>query len=233
MEGVRTNRSGTTSWITLDNPPGNGLYPGLLESLSEALKDADADPAVNSVVITGAGEKFCAGVDGERLREGDPTNFATKLVGLFKLIPTLGVPLIAAVNGDALMSGFSLVCAADIAIAVEGAKLGTLEASLGLWPTIAQVPVLHRLLPTHALANILTGVPFDAKRAYDIGAVAAVTSAEHLEAEVQRWIDLSTRSEVLARGRRSAHKLLSLPYLDALDASYEEFTALFSKRQPN
>jgi len=77
------------------------------------------------------------------------------------------------------------------------------------------------------------GVPFDAKRAYDIGAVAAVTSAEHLEAEVQRWIDLSTRSEVLARGRRSAHKLLSLPYLDALDASYEEFTALFSKRQPN
>jgi len=232
MEGVRSDHTGISARITLENPPENRLYPAMLEALVAALEDANADPEVKAVVLTGAGAVFCGGVDGQRLAQGDPSAFATTLVKLFKLIPTLGVPVIAAVNGDALMSGFSLVCAADIAIGVEGARLGTIEASLGLWPTIAQVPVLHRLLPGHALANILTGEPFSAQRAYEVGALTKVVAATELEAEVDHWLALSTRSKALARGRQSAHRLLSLPYAQALDASFEEFTNLFATARP-
>ena len=126
------------------------------------------------MVLTGAGDVFCGGVDSARLSKGDPSQFGAAMVELFKTLPTLGVAVIAAVNGDALMSGFSLVCASDIVVAAEGARLGTTESSHGAWPMVASVPVLHTLGRHHAFQNILTGEPFDARRAYEIGVVNEV-----------------------------------------------------------
>jgi enoyl-CoA hydratase/carnithine racemase len=232
MEGIRTELRGNASWITLDNAGTNALYPGLISSLLDALRAADADPDVKAVVLTGAGDVFCGGVDGKRLSEGDPTAFAAGMVELFKTIPTLGVAVIAAVNGDALMSGFSLVCASDIAVAVEGAKLGTIESSLGAWPMVASVPVLHTLGRHHAFENILTGDPFEARRAYEIGAVNEVVPAEQLTAAADAWVERATRSRLLARGRRCADRFLSLPYGEALDESLTEFANLFAGNKP-
>jgi enoyl-CoA hydratase/carnithine racemase len=229
MNGVRIDQRGPASWLTIDNPDKNALYPDLVARLLEGLHAADQDPEVHAVVLTGAGGVFCGGVDVERLAAGDPAEFATTMVELFKTLPTLGVPVIAAVNGDALMSGFSLVCASDVAVAVEGARLGTIEASLGLWPMIAQVPLLHTLAPRHALQNILTGDPFDAQRAYEIGAINQVVAAGDLQSAVDDWVAKTTRSKVLARGRPGAHRFLSMPYDEALDAALDEFTHLFAE----
>ena len=228
MDGVRIERRGSASWLTIDNPDKNALYPDLVAGLLEGLHAADEDPDARAVVLTGTGSVFCGGVDVERLGEGDPAEFATMLVELFKTLPALGVPVIAAVNGDALMSGFSLVCASDIAVAVEDARLGTIEASLGLWPMVAQVPVLHTLAHHHALENILTGVPFAARRAYEIGAVNQVVGAGQLQSAVDDWVTKATKSEVLARGRRGAYRFRSMPYAEALDAALGEFADLFA-----
>jgi enoyl-CoA hydratase/carnithine racemase len=230
MNGVRIEQRGPASWLTIDSPDKNALHPELVAGLLEGLHAADEDPGVRAVVLTGDGSVFCGGVDVERLGQGDPAEFATTLAQLFKTLPTLGVPVIAAVNGDALMSGFSLVCASDIAVAVDGARLGTTEASLGLWPMVAQVPVLHTLGRHHALQNILTGEPFVAWRAYEIGAVNEVVAPERLHAAVDEWVAKATRSEVLARGRRGAYRFVSMPYEDALDAALDEFAALFAGR---
>ena len=99
---------------------------------------------------------------------------------LLRVFPRLGKPVIAAVNGDALASGYALVCAADIAVTVDSARIGTFEASVGIWPMVAQVPPLQRLHPRHALENLLTGEPFDARRAYEIGIVNEVVGAGEL-----------------------------------------------------
>jgi enoyl-CoA hydratase/carnithine racemase len=228
MEGIRTELRGNASWITLDNPDANALYPGLVSSLLDALRAADEHPDVKAVVLTGAGDVFCGGVDGPRLAQGDPTQFGAAMVELFKTLPTLGVAVVAAVNGDALMSGFSLVCASDVVVAVEGARLGTTESSHGAWPMIASVPVLHTLGRHHAYQNLLTGDPFEARRAYEIGVVNEVVPAEGLQAAVDAWVGRVTRSNVLPVGRGLAERVLSLPYGEALDAALTEFTHLFA-----
>ncbi len=232
MEGIRTELRGNASWITLDNPGTNALYPGLVSSLLDALHAADEHPDVKAVVLTGAGDIFCGGVDGPRLAQGDPTQFGAAMVELFKTLPALGVTVIAAVNGGALMSGFSLVCASDVVVAVEGARLGTTESSHGAWPMIASVPVLHTLGRHHAYQNLLTGDPFDARRAYEIGVVNEVVSADRLEAAAEAWVGRVTRSKVLPVGRGLAERVLSLPYGEALDAALTEFTNLFTRSTP-
>ena len=232
MEGIRTERVGNASWIILDNPEANALYPALVSSLLAALRSADEDPDVKAVVLTGAGDVFCGGVDSARLSLGDPALFGAAMVDLFKTLPTLGVAVIAAVNGDALMSGFSLVCACDVVVAVEEARLGTIESSGGMWPMVASVPVLHTLGRHHAFENLLTGDPFEARRAYEIGVVNEVVPADRLRATVDAWVTRVTRSNILARGRRSAERFLSLPYEEALDAALTEFTNLFTRNTP-
>lgn len=217
--------------IALNRPPRNLLDPELMSALRGAILDADADEQVRAIVITGRGGVFCGGLDIAQIQAGaNPVAFAAGLVELLRVVPTLGKPLLAAVNGDALASGYSLACVADIALAVEGARLGTLETSVGIWPMIAQVPALQRLAPRHALENILTGEPFDAVRAREVGVVNDVVKADELWAEVRRWVELSIRGgSALPAGRRSFYRFLELSYDDALTGSLEEFQRMFPR----
>ena len=218
--------------ISLNRPPRHLLDPPLMSSLREAILELDADDQVKAIVITGAGDAFCGGLDLEQIRAGaSPVDFAAALVELLRIFPTCGKPIVAAVNGDALASGYSLVCAADIAIAVEHSRLGTLETSAGIWPMIAQVPAIHRLAPRDALENILTGEPFEAQRAREVGVVNQVVPADRLWDEVDRWVALSIRAgAALAAGRRSFYRFLDLTYDEALTASLDQFRGMFESR---
>lgn len=219
---------GSIRWLRLDRPPRNLLDPELLAELVDELRRCDEEPAVSAVVLTGAGDTFCGGLDIARIQAGaDPVAFAAGLIALLRLLPTLGKPVLAAVNGDALGSGFALVCAVDYAVTVPDAKLGTPEASAGFWPMTAQVPLLHRLLPRHALQTILSGVPFDAADALRVGAVNRVVEPAELEQAVQEFAELAARAGgALAPGRRSFYRLLELSYEDALTEALEEFAAM-------
>jgi enoyl-CoA hydratase/carnithine racemase len=200
-----------------------------MDMFRSAILEADADEDVKAIVITGSGDIFCGGLDIAQIQAGaNPGDFASGLVELLRILPGLGKPLIAAVNGDALASGYSLACAADIALAVEDARLGTLEASVGIWPMIAQVPALHRLQPRHALENLLTGEPFDAQRAYEVGVINRVVPRGELWSEVERWVSLTTRAgTALPAGRRSFYRFADMTYDDALAASLDEFRRMF------
>jgi methylglutaconyl-CoA hydratase len=215
--------------IALDRPPRNLLDPPSMAALRSAILAADADPDVGAIVITGSGEVFCGGLDIAQIQAGaNPVEFAGGLVELLRVLPGLGKPLIAAVNGDALASGYSLVCAADVSIAVEGARIGTVEAGAGIWPMIAQVPPLQRLSPRHALENLLTGEPFSAARALEIGIVNQVVPAPALWQEVAGWVTRTTRAgAALAAGRRAFYRFVDMGYEEALDASLEQFRRMF------
>jgi enoyl-CoA hydratase/carnithine racemase len=233
-ETLLVDRDGPVVQVTLNRPKAlNALNRQLLEELSQVLDEIAADESARVVLITGAGERaFAAGADITEIAALGPADaraFASLGQSVFARLETLGKPVIAAVNGDALASGYSLVCAADLAVTVDSARIGTFEASVGIWPMVAQVPPLQRLHPRHALENLLTGEPFDARRAYEIGIVNEVVGEGELWPAVERWAQRSVRAgAALAAGRRSFYRFRELSYDDALDASLEQFRGMFT-----
>jgi enoyl-CoA hydratase/carnithine racemase len=230
--GVSLKTHGHVATLTLNRPPANRLAPDMMNAMREALLSAEADPQVRVLVLTGSGQTFCGGLDGERIRNGgNPTEFAQALVELLRTFPKLGVPTIAAVNGDAVASGFSLVCACDVSVAVSQAKLGTIEASMNLWPVIAQVPVLQRLPARAAIQNVFTGVPFTADEAYRMLAInEVVPDSRVLSERVDSWVERLTKSGTTSAGRRAFYEMRQSTWDEALDHSLELFQVQQAQR---
>jgi enoyl-CoA hydratase/carnithine racemase len=227
---VRSRREGSVATITLANGSENLLDPAVMSDLHDAVSAADQDHDVLAIVLAAEGRLFCGGLDVAQLRRGgDPAEFATALVKFLKLLPRIGTALVAAVHGDALASGFSIVCCCDLVVATPEARLGTFEAGIGIWPMIAQVPPLQRMLPRHALRNIITGVPFSAAEALRFGAITKIAAAGELPSEARRLAEAaSVAGSALAVGRQSFYRFADLPYEDALDAALDSFTEMLS-----
>lgn len=126
--------------ITINRPDKlNALNRATITELHEALKAADADPAVKVIILTGSGEKaFVAGADiaefaSFSIKEG--AHMAAEGQDLlFDFAQNLGTPLIAAVNGFALGGGLELAMACHFRIASDNARMGLPETSLGVIP---------------------------------------------------------------------------------------------------
>lgn len=215
--------------VTIDGPGANLLNPGVMARVEHDLIAADREPGVTGIILTGAGEAFCGGLDVGAIRAGaDPVEFAAALVSLLRLIPTLSTPVAAAVNGDAIASGASLVAACDYAVAIPRARIGTFEVSIGIWPMVAQVPIIKRIGARLAMENIGSGEPFTADRAREVGLVNRIADVPLLLSAVRDWLALSARGgAAVAAGRPSLYELAELSYDDALTASLVKFTAMF------
>lgn len=226
---VEVERAERIAWIRLNRPPRNLLDAELTAELHRTLCDLDADGAVGALVLTGAGELFCGGADGARLREtGTARAFADAAVALFGHFPVARKPILAAVNGDALAGGFGLVCSADIVVAAEGSRLGTIEATLGSWPMIAQAPVVRRVPVKAALTNALTGQPFDARRALELGIVDDVVPAARLADRTRHYARLAMAGGPAALDGRALFLAgRDLPYDQALRRGADAFVRIF------
>ncbi len=171
-----THRDGNVLVATMNRPDArNALNPELIDQLSAALRDADADPAVRAIVLTGAGRAFCAGMDLKAFAQGG------KFDGLlwFNREGT-ATPVIAALNGSAVAGGFELLLACDLAVAAEGAKLGIAEVKRGLFAAAGGTTLADRIPMALALEMGLTGEPVTAARALEIGLVNRVVAAEQV-----------------------------------------------------
>jgi enoyl-CoA hydratase/carnithine racemase len=225
---VRTQHEESIVTITLTSGQKNLLTPAVMNELHDAIAAADDDQSVRSVILTATGDTFCGGLDMAEIQDGgDPVEFATALVRLLKLMPRVGTALVCAVNGDALASGFSIACACDLVLAVPESQLGTFEAGVGIWPMIAQVPPLQRMLPRHALQNIITGVPFSADEALRLGAINRIVAADRLHREARKMaLAASVAGSALKAGRQSFYRFIDLSYDEALDEAYHSFNAM-------
>ena len=217
----------TIATVTVDNPSGEGnlLNPDVVARLIAELRAADDDESVTGVVITGAGEIFCNGLDIPAIRAGgDPVEFAAALAELLKLLPTLGLPVVAAVNGPAVASGASIVAACDYAVSLPDVLIGTREVSLGIWPMVAQVPLIQRIGVRFAMENIGSGEPFTPQRALEVGLINEITDAAGLMPAAEAWLEKAARGGAIVKvGRPAFYRLAELSYADALDASVELF----------
>jgi enoyl-CoA hydratase/carnithine racemase len=151
--------------ITLNRPERlNAITTELARQLNDALNELSSDPAVNVIVIRGAGKNFCAGGDVaevERLRSAGPDPLRT-LFDAFRracdAIATVEVPVVAAVEGVAMAGGFELMQAADIVIVSDDAKIADNHINFGMIPGGGSTQRLPRLVGHQlALGLLLSG----------------------------------------------------------------------------
>ena len=186
---VRYEVTGGRATLTIDQPHRrNPLSTKTLEDLLAGTRRAIEDPGVRVVVYTGAGEQaFCAGADLDGGIFDNPVETHRQrggLADLFRLMIRGGKPTLARVNGHALGGGFGLMCACDIVVCVEDAKLGTPEARVGVWPMIISA-VLARTIPRRPLLEMMmTGRLLTPAEALSLGAVSRVVKRSRLDREV-------------------------------------------------
>jgi enoyl-CoA hydratase len=172
--------------VTVNRPDKlNALNDQVLDDLATCFSETGDDDQVRGTILTGAGEKsFVAGADIGRFPELDAESgyqFALRGQAVFNLIEESRKPVIAAVNGYALGGGCELAMACHLRTASENARFGQPEVGLGILPGYGGTQRLPRLVGLgRATELILTGDQIDAHRAYDIGLVNLVTSAEEL-----------------------------------------------------
>lgn len=168
--------------VTINRPNRlNALEPLTIPALVVAFESLAADPAVRAVVLTGAGQGFCAGVDlASRDQWPNPTFDATRAFmqrvhqGVLALT-RLPQPVIAAVNGAAAGGGFGLALACDVRVAARSAVFVASFPKLGLGPDTGISHTLPRVVGNaKALELLLTCEPVDAEHALALGLVTTV-----------------------------------------------------------
>ena len=134
-------REGAVLVLSNNNPAArNALSPAFYAALTEALAQAEADPTVGAIVLTGEGGHFCAGGDLRQLakrRELPIEERRAKLEGLHDLIRAVRdcrKPVIAAVEGAAAGAGLSLALACDMLVAARNAVFSVAYVKVGLTP---------------------------------------------------------------------------------------------------
>jgi enoyl-CoA hydratase/carnithine racemase len=224
-----TNSSDEIRTIAISHGEKNLLNPAVMTDLREALLSADRDESVKGIILTGNGAFFCGGLDVAAIQAGgDPVDFAQHLISVLKVFPTLSKPISAAVNGDAVASGASLVAAVDFAVALPSARVGTYEVSVGIWPMIAQVPLIQRIGARAAMENVGSGEPFSAQRALEVGLIQKIVDKAELLPSAHAWVLNGLRGKgAIAAGRKAFYELAEMPYDKALDKSFEIFVSMF------
>ncbi len=178
-ETVRTETDGSTLIVTVANPPVNALSHAVRAGLAAALDRAEANPAVEAVLLTCAGSTFIAGAD---IREFDAAPKPPLLPDLLARIEAAAKPWIAAIHGAALGGGLETAMACAARIAAPGATLGLPETTLGLVPGAGGSVRLPRLVPARdALDLAAWGKPVPAARARALGLIDAVAEGDLAE----------------------------------------------------
>jgi methylglutaconyl-CoA hydratase len=184
---VRHERRGPVAVLTLDSPHNrNALSNRLLNELAVGLAEAQADPDVRVVVLTGDGATFCSGADlHERLHPPAEAPSVT-LPDVLTAIVSLPQPVVARVNGHVRAGGMGVVAACDLAVAPLGATFAFSEVRVGVAPAVIAVPASRRMAPRAFSRYALTGDVFGATEAVAAGLLtAAVPDTGDLEA----WTD--------------------------------------------
>lgn len=186
-------RDGHTLIVTMNRPHAkNALSMGMMQIMSEAWDEANANPDVRVVILTGAGGDFCAGADLKAMTQRHPGDAAaesaaaqptaagnrgfdvTTIKPLLKGF-LLDKPLIAAVEGYAVAGGTEMLQATDIRVAGESAKFGVSEVRWGLFPLGGSSVRLRRQIPyTYAADILLTGRHVSAAEAKEMGLIGYV-----------------------------------------------------------
>jgi 3-hydroxyacyl-CoA dehydrogenase len=169
--------------VTIDNPPVNALSTAVWEGIDDAVARAGGDPAVDAVVLTGAGTTFVAGTD-IRIFDALTTRElslarSAKTHAILRRLEDSPKPLVAAIHGQAFGGGNEVAMACHYRIATPDAQIGQPEVRLGIIPGAGGTQRLPRLAgPAVALEVCTTGAPITADKALASGVIDRIVEGD-------------------------------------------------------
>ncbi len=231
---LELQKRGHTAIVTLKNPPAHTWTAQSLASLTQLLRDLDADRDIYALVITGDGPKFfSAGADLKLFGDGDKAvarEMARRFGEAFETLSSFRGLSIAAINGYAMGGGLEAALACDVRIAEEHAQLALPEATVGLLPCAGGTQNLAWLVGEGwAKRMILAGERIDAATALRIGLVEQLVPAG---AALETALSLAERTALQSPTSVAACKKLiqgarSAPLAQLLPIERERFVDLF------
>jgi methylglutaconyl-CoA hydratase len=169
---VRTDIANDIATVTLDSQHNrNALSRQLVAELAEALDSADAADA-RAIVLTHEGSAFCAGADLKERATGPPDS--GPFVQVLRHLMDTPRPTIAAVDGAVRAGGIGLMAACDLVVVHSSTTFALTEVRIGVAAAIIAVPILRRVPAGRIAAAMLTGEPFPAVAAREMGLVTHV-----------------------------------------------------------
>jgi len=231
----------------------NSMNAAMITDLRAAAHELARDDTVRVVVLTGAGDSFCAGGDLGWMQAQMTADSATRAAEAGKLAAALGAlntlpkPLIGRIQGQAFGGGIGLMAVCDVAVGVRGAKFGLTETRLGLIPATIGPYVLARMGEAMARRVFMSARLFDADEAVTLGLLARAVAPGDLdravEAEVKPY--LACAPGAVAAAKALAQRLGSAPAEEDVEHSIralverwegpeaaEGIAAFFAKRKP-
>ena len=242
---VKVEREEGIAWVTLNRPEKrNAMSPQLHRDMYDALSDLETDDTTSVLILTGNGGAFCAGQDLKEYfyefrddRRGREENRRISHAWRHEKLRFFPRPTIAAINGYCFGGAFTIVASCDIAIAAEDATFGLSEINFGHIPGGLVTKVVQEVVqPRQALYYIMTGDPFDGRRAAEIGLVTMAVPRAELETRVQELAaKLKQKDPIALRACKEAFKAVSpaVSYEDAwhwLSAKSDQLTYLQKSR---
>lgn len=232
-EFVTTENRDGVLLVTLNRPQKkNAINNPMWREIREAFQGADADDDVVCLVLTGAGDNFCAGVDlssfGDATREGEEDPQAA-FNNCARAIANFSKPYIGAARGVAVGGGATILFHADIVYVGESLRMRLPFANLGLVPEFASSYMLQANIGAqHAAELFYTAEWIDAAKAVEAGIVARAYSDEELldaalakAAEIAQW-PVNALVEI--------KKTLRLPHKAHIEAAFEAEDAGMAKQ---
>jgi trans-feruloyl-CoA hydratase/vanillin synthase len=216
------------TWVTLNRPEKrNAMSPQLHFDMSDVLNELESDKDTRVVVLTGAGEAWCAGQDlklyfreldskpAERARAGWASHYWR-----WQKLFTYPKPTIAMVNGYCFGGAFTQLIACDFAFAAEDAKFGLSEVNWGILPGgFVSKALTDALSLRDAVWFAVTGETFDAKTAERVRLINKAVPRDKLREETvalaQRLLKLNP--EVIKATKVAVKNVRSVPHEQAAD----------------
>ncbi|MFH0813058.1 MAG: enoyl-CoA hydratase-related protein [Pseudomonadota bacterium] len=253
FEDILYDKKDGVARITFNRPKVyNAVRPQTIEELLKACEDADMDPTIGVLIITGAGGKaFSAGGDINEFGDSNPRKAWSIVRTCMKLTETIrgmGKVVIAAIDGYAMGFGCELVCFCDLAIATESSALAITELQVGSGGTYGGTQMFPRLMgEKRAREAIFLAKRFDAYEAEKVGLINKVVPKEKLNEEVDAWckriLEMSPQSIRVAKTSLNfetdllqpsyRHGLLAWSFLHGSEEWNEGMNAFLEKRKPD
>jgi len=250
-ETVIVEQKGHIGIITLNRPEAlNMVNLQLAKEANDALLNLEGDSNIYVVLIKGAGQAFCAGVDVSLFLDKtvlEEREWIQVLYQPFKTITHMSKPVIAAVQGTATAMGATIVAASDLAVAADNAHFGTTAINVGLFCLAASALLYRSVGKKRALRLLLTGDLIDAREAERIGLINEVVPGDRLDDRAMELAEkLAGKAPVaLQTGKRAFHTMWDMEYdtatkylgdtmasLATTEDAAEGITAFLEKRKP-
>ncbi|MGF1454694.1 MAG: enoyl-CoA hydratase [Alphaproteobacteria bacterium] len=251
-ETILVDREDRVGVVTFNRPEAlNAFNAKLMDELSVALDQFEADDAIGCIVLTGSGKAFAAGAD---IKEMQPKTYMDVykedfITTTWERVDRCRKPVVAAVAGYALGGGCEVAMMCDFIIAAQNAKFGQPELSLGVMPGAGGTQRLTRFVgKSKAMEMCLTGRMMDAAEAERVGLVSRVVPLDELKEEALRVahkiaglsapVVMMTKESVnrsfettLSEGVRFERRLFHSMF--AIDDKNEGMLAFIEKRKPH